>query len=155
MSFVRPDTADLHLKWTVPYEAGDLKAIGKRNGEVILEQEISTAGAPTQIKLTADREAIAADGRDVVHLMVQVLDEQNYPVPTADDLIIFDVQGPGRIIGVDNGNPVSHESFQSNQRAVFNGLCLAIIQSTTASGTLRVTASAPGLKAGSVTVKVF
>jgi beta-galactosidase len=152
MSFVRPTTADLHLRWTVPYEPGVLKAIGKRNGEVICEQEVVTAGPAAQVKLVADREAIAADGHDVVHLTVQVLDAQGHPVPTAGDLITFDVQGPGRIIGVDNGDPVSHEPFQADQRRAFNGLCLAIVQSTTTPGTLQITASAPGLVAGSAIV---
>ena len=76
------------------------------------------------------------------------------PVPTAEDLITFDVQGPGRIIGVDNGNPVSHEPFQSNQRKVFNGLCLAIIQSNSTPGTLNITARAPGLASGTLAVQV-
>jgi beta-galactosidase len=152
-SFVRPTTADLHLRWTVPYEAGTLKAIGKRNGEVVRECEIVTAGAPAQIRLNADRETIDADGQDVVHLTVEILDDRGHLVPDADDRIAFDLHGPGWIIGVDNGNPVSHEPFQSNQRRAFHGLCLAIVQSTTTAGTLQITASAPGLEADSVTVQ--
>ena len=153
LSFVRPSTADLHARWTVPYEPGVLKAAGKRGGVVVCEHEIITAGPAAHIKLTADRDEIAADGRDVVHLTVQVLDAQGHPVPAADVLITFDVRGPGHIIGVDNGNPVSHEPFRSNQRRVFNGLCLAIVQSTVEAGQITVTASAPGLEAGHVIVQ--
>ncbi|MGC9349309.1 MAG: sugar-binding domain-containing protein, partial [Anaerolineae bacterium] len=138
-----------------PYEPGVLKAVGKRDGEVVREQEIVTAGAPARVKVIADRERIAADGRDVVHLTAQILDAEGHPVPTADDLITFDVQGPGRLIGVDNGNPISHEPFQANKRRAFNGLCLAIVQSTRAPGTLRVTASAPGLAADTVRVEAL
>ena len=129
-----------------------LKAIGKRDGEIVLEQEIVTAGAPAQIKLKADRDVISANGSDVVHLTVQVLDAHGIPVPNADNVITFNVKGPGRIIGVDNGNPVSHEPFQSNQRQVFNGLCLAIIQSMTTAGTLQITANSPGLTGGSIAI---
>jgi beta-galactosidase len=153
-SFVHPSTADLHLRWTVPYEPGVLKAVGKRDGQVVCEQEVITTGAPAQVKLVADRERIAADGRDLVHLTVQILDEQGHVVPTADDLVTFEVRGPGQIIGVDNGNPVSHEPFQANQRRAFNGLCLAVVQSTTAAGTIEVAASAPGLEASRVAVQV-
>jgi beta-galactosidase len=74
-------------------------------------------------------------------------------VPAADDLITFDVQGPGQIIGVDNGNLVSHEPFQSNQRQAFSKLCLAIVRSTTAPGTLKVTARAEGLAPGTAAVQ--
>ncbi len=150
MAFARPFSADLHLRWTVPYAPGMLKAVGKRGHEVVCEQEIFTAGPATQIKLSADREAIAADGRDVVHLTVQILDAEGHPVPTANDLVTFDVQGPARLIGVDNGNPVSHASFQAEKRRAFNGLCLAIVQSTRQAGDIHVTASAPGLVAGEV-----
>jgi beta-galactosidase len=150
---VRPTTADLHMSWAVPYAPGTLKAVGTREGEVVCTREIVTAGPPARIDLSADRETIVADGRDVVHLQVRVLDVEGHPVPTADDLITFDVRGPGRILGVDNGNPLSHESFQSNQRRAFNGLCLAIVQSTAEPGTIEVTASASGLEAGYVTVQ--
>jgi beta-galactosidase len=152
-SFARPATADLHLRWTVPYEPGVLKAVGMRDGKVACTQEIATAGAPARIDLTADRTIIAADGRDVAHLTVRVRDAEDHLVPDADDQIAFDVQGPARIIGVDNGDPASHEPFRSNQRRVFHGLCLAIVQSTTEPGQIEVTATAPGLTAGHITIQ--
>jgi beta-galactosidase len=150
--FLRPTTANLHLRWTVPYEPGVLAAVGMRDGAAVCRHEIATAGAPERTDLSADRVAIAADGRDVVHLAVRVLDRQGHLVPDADDPIAFDVQGPGRLIGVDNGDPLSHESFQSNQRAAFHGLCLAIIQSTCEPGPIQVTARAPGLAPGHATI---
>jgi beta-galactosidase len=146
-SRVRPTTADLHLSWTVPYQPGTLKAVGRRDGEVVCVQEIHTAGPAAAIELSADRATVAADGRDVVHLTVRILDADGHPVPDADDLIAFDVEGQGRLIGADNGDPLSHESFQSNKRHSFHGLCLAIVQSTGQSGPIEVTASAPGLAA--------
>jgi beta-galactosidase len=152
-SFVRPSTADLHLSWTVPYQPGVLKAVGVRSGEVVCIQELVTAGPPAQISLTADREVVAADGRDVVHVTVRMLDAQGNPVPAADDQVTFDVQGPGRIIGVDNGDPESHEMFQATTRRAFNGLCLAIVQSTAIPGTIEVSARVPGLASNSVTVR--
>jgi beta-galactosidase len=79
-------------------------------------QQCWTAGPAARIKLTADREAIAAGGHDRAHLTVQVIDAEGYPVLTADSLITLDMQGSRRIIGVGNGNPVSHEPFQSDQR---------------------------------------
>ncbi len=148
----RPTTADLHARWTVPYEPGVLRAVGKRRGEVMCVCERITAGPAAQVRLTADRKAIAADGRDVVHLTVQIFDAQGNLAPTADHMITLYVRGPGRIIGMDNGNPVSHEPFQAEQRQAFNGLCLAIVQSTGAAGEIAVTANAPGLQADSVTL---
>jgi beta-galactosidase len=145
-------TADLHLAWTVPYEPGTLKAVGTKDGKVVATCEVSTAGEPAAIGLTVDREVIAADRRDVTHVTVQILDQKGRLVPAADNEVIFAVEGEGRIIGVDNGNPQSHEDFKGSRRKAFNGLCLAIVQSTGKPGQIRVVATSPGLKAGSATI---
>jgi beta-galactosidase len=143
-------TSDLHLSWTAPYQAGTLKAVGSRDGKVVATAEIATAGDPAAIDLTVDRETLAANRRDVAHVVVRILDAQGRVVPTADNEIAFEIQGQGKIIGLDNGNPVSHESYKGTHRKAFNGLCLAIVQSTATPGRIRLSASAPGIKAASV-----
>src|SRR3974390_824367 len=35
-------TADLHLAWDVPYEPGTLKAVGRKNGQILCQEEIRT-----------------------------------------------------------------------------------------------------------------
>jgi beta-galactosidase len=142
-------TSDLHLSWTVPYQAGTLKAVGTRDGKVVATAEIVTAGDPAAIDLAVDREILAANRRDVAHAVVRILDAQGRVVPTADNEIDFEIQGEGKIIGLDNGNPVSHESYKGTRRKAFNGLCLAIIQSTARPGQIRLSASTPGIKAAS------
>jgi beta-galactosidase len=145
-------TSDLHLTWTVPYEPGTLKAVGVKEGKVVLEVEVSTTGEPAAVELSVDREAIAADRRDVAHFTVRVLDEQGRVVPLANNEVAFEIQGEGRIIGVDNGDPASHEDFKGSRRKAFNGLCLAIVQSTAKPGRIQLTATSPGLKSSSVTI---
>jgi beta-galactosidase len=145
-------TADLHLSWDVPYEPGVLKAVGTKDGKVVATVEISTTGEPAALGLSVDRESIAADRRDVAHIAVQTLDEQGRMAPGADNEVAFEVEGEGKLIGVDNGNPQSHEDYKGNRRKAFNGLCLAIVQSTGKPGQIRVTASSPGLKPASVTI---
>jgi beta-galactosidase len=145
-------TGDLHLAWTVPYEPGTLKAVGTKDGKVVATVEVMTAGEPTEIGLSVDREVIAADRRDVAHVTVQLLDEQGRLAPAADNEVAFEIQGEGRIIGVDSGNPLSHEDFKGNRRRAFDGLCLAILQSTAKPGPIRLTATSPGLKSSSTTI---
>jgi beta-galactosidase len=155
-SYARPQvfatTADLHLSWDVPYEPGVLKAIGYREGKPVTEAVIRTAGAPAQIALFADREALRAGAREVAHITVEVRDANGTVVPDADNAITFDVQGDGRLLGVDNGDPFSHDSYQGNTRKAFHGLALALIQAGANGGEIHVTAAAPGLKAGAVVV---
>ena len=145
-------TANLHLSWDVPYEPGTLKAVGMKDGKVATTLEVSTTGEPAALALLADRQVIATDRRDVAHLTVQIVDENLRVVPIADNEVMFAVEGEGVLIGADNGNPRSHEGFKSNRRKAFNGLCLAIVQSTARAGQIRVTASSPSLKSGSVTL---
>jgi beta-galactosidase len=91
----------------------------------------------------------------VAILKVEVLDAKGRLVPRADNLVSFAATGPGQVIGVGNGNPTSHESDVASQRKAFNGLAQAIVRTRRGqAGELRVTASAPGLKASTVSVTV-
>jgi beta-galactosidase len=145
-------TADLHLTWDVPYEPGALKAVGVKDGKIVSTVEVSTTGEPAAVGLSADREVIFADKRDVAHLTVQILDSRGRIVPIADNEVTFEVGGEGSLIGVDNGNPESHEDYKSKRRKAFNGLCLAIVQSTAKPGQVQVTVSSPALKSASVII---
>jgi beta-galactosidase len=146
-------TSDLHLAWDVPWEPGTLKAVGMKGGKVAAEVEISTTGDPAAIELSVDRDAIRADRRDVAHVTAKVLDTQGRLHPDADSEVMFDVQGEGRLIGVDNGDMQNMAAdFNGKVGKAFHGMCLAIVQSTAKAGQIRVIATSQGLKPGSVTV---
>jgi beta-galactosidase len=138
-------TADLHLAWDVPYMPGLLKATGMRNGEIVSTAEVRTTGDAAAIRLTADRSRIAADRRDVAHVKVEIVDAGGLPVPDADADIEFSLSGRGKIIGVDNGRPDSHESYQGSRRKAFNGLALVLLQSSGMAGHMVLKAAAPAL----------
>ncbi|MEA2069334.1 MAG: glycoside hydrolase family 2 TIM barrel-domain containing protein, partial [Verrucomicrobiota bacterium] len=113
------------LRWDdVVYQPGELKVVAYKNGKKWVEGEMKTTGAASQVSLTADRPSIAADGSDLSFITVQVSDKEGLMVPRSDHLIRFRISGPGEVIAVGSGNPVSHESFQALERKVFNGLCL-------------------------------
>ena len=138
-------TADLHLAWDVPYAPGTLSATGVKDGKVVQTTTVNTTGNAAKLGLTVDRGHIRTAPDDVAHVTVQVLDEKGLIVPTADDEITFTVKGEGRILGVDNGQPDSHESYQGDRRKAFNGLALVILQSMGRPGTMTLSASAPSL----------
>ncbi|MGH7952173.1 MAG: beta-galactosidase GalA, partial [Limisphaerales bacterium] len=99
-----------HLQWNVKYEPGTLSAKGyNADGNVIAETKVETTGAPTGIQLTPDRATIHADGEDCSVVTVAVTDSQGRIVPTANNLVHFAISGPGKIIGVGNGDAICHE----------------------------------------------
>ncbi len=99
-----------HLSWDVSYSPGILSAVGYKDGSKILANKVSTTGQPAAIKMSADRNSIEADGKDIAVITVSVEDADGLTVPTASNEIYFEVEGPGKIIGVGNGDPSSHEA---------------------------------------------
>jgi beta-galactosidase len=145
-------TLDLHLRWTVPFQTGTLKVVGYKDGKAVVTEEITTTGQPAAVVLSADSLALAADCRDVAHVTAAVVDAQGRVVPVADNEIFFGINGRGKLIGLDNGNPASLEDYKGNRRKAFNGMCLAIVQSTVEAGRIQLTASSPGLKSDNVII---
>jgi beta-galactosidase len=111
-----------------------------------------TTGPAAKLVLTADRKELSADGEDVAMFAVEVQDAQGRAVPIADNQVNFRASGEGKVIGVGNGDPTSHESDKGSSRKAFNGLCMALVQSTKTAGNITVEASSPGLTAASVTI---
>ena len=143
--YVVPTTSDLHLSWDVPYEPGTLKVIGKKGGKTVSE-EVHTTSRSASIRLSADRINLTADSHEIVNIKAEIIDENGWVVPDANNLIEFKVEGEGVLIGTDNGNPMDKTQMKSKQRNAFNGLALAVIQSTEKSGTIRITAMSADLK---------
>jgi len=129
-----------HLAWQVKYEPGVIEARGMKNGKVVMTTRRETTGAPQTIRLSTDRNEIAADGEDIALVRVEVLDSAGRPVPTADNLIHFRITGQGALLGVGNGNPNCQESDKAPLRSLFNGLAQVIVQATRAPGAIVIEA---------------
>lgn len=143
---------ELHLMWRVPYAPGELRAVSRTNGKDVLTKVVRTAGKPARLVLTPDRKTIDANGDDLSFVSVQVVDEAGVVVPDATNLVQFRLTGNGTLAGVDNGNPISHESFKDTKRKAFNGLCLAVLRAGQQAGITTLTATAPGLTSASVEI---
>ena len=144
---------DPHLWWRVHYEPGEIRAVGTQADGETLTKAVKTAGEPAALQLTADRNAIQADGQDLSFVTITVLDADGTIVPKADNLIQFEISGPGVIAGVDNGHQISHEPFKADYRKAFNGQCLAVIQSTGEKGEIELIAASDGMDAVSLGIQ--
>ena len=140
--------------WRVPFEPGTLRAVGRNGAEPVATDELRTAGPPAKIVLAADQDMLSRSWDDVAYVSATVTDAAGVPIPDAADLVTFQVAGPATIAAVDNGDLSSHEPFQATQRHAFGGRCVAILKATASSGQITLTASAPGLAAASVALRV-
>jgi beta-galactosidase len=146
-------TSNLHLDWDVVYQSGTLEAVGSRNGQVVTTVKLGTTGAPVALRLTADYDRITTSRDDAAHVTIEIVDANGQVVPTANDKVTFAIEGPGRILGLDNGQPDSHESYQGTERRVFHGIALAILQGT-GTGTMLLSASSGSLTGARISVAV-
>jgi beta-galactosidase len=124
------------LMWdNVIYEPGEIKVVAYDNdNNVVAEQVIRTAGETYTLKLTADRNKIKSDGKDLSFVTVEVLDKNGNLCPKADNLLFFDVSGAGKLKAVCNGDPVDQTSFVSKYMRTSNGKMVVTLESETKSG---------------------
>jgi len=143
-----------HLEWNVPYEPGVLLARGFKGGVPAMESSVETAGSPKSLVAELSGLRVLADGKDVSVLNVKAVDEAGRLCPHACDKASFEVSGPGRLIGVGNGDPSCHEPDKASSRSLFGGRCQAIVQSLPGlPGKIRVEVSAPGLESFSAEIE--
>lgn len=146
---------EYRLRWdSVKYQPGTLKAVAYKNGNKWAEETISTTGKATQLKLTADRKTIQADGVDLSFITVSVNDLNGKSVPDAENKINFSLEGAGQLLATDNGDPADLTSFSSKERKAYSGLALVIIRSFDKKpGSIKLTVTSPGLQSATIEIK--
>ena len=148
----KKDSHEYHLMWRVKFEPGEVKAVARKDGKVVADKVIRTAGAPAALSLTADRTHFGKNpnGDNLAFISVEVVDKDGNLCPRAEDQIFFDVEG-GRIVGTDNGNPVSMERFKEPKRKAFNGKCLVVV--ATDGGDVKLKARGYQLQGGEILIR--
>jgi len=141
---------DSPRNWDVPFASGTIRAIASNGSQVVATDELRTAGPAAQIVLTADRNRIKTDPEDISTVTVTVADANGVIVPTANNLITFNLNGPGIIAAVDNGDNASHELFQAKERHAYQGTCIAMIKARGSAGRITLTATSTGLRPASI-----
>ena len=148
----KKDSHEYHLMWRVKFEPGEVKAVARKDGKVVADKVIRTAGPPAALRLTADRTHFGKNpnGDNLAFISVEVVDKDGNLCPRAEDQIFFDVEG-GRIVGTDNGNPVSMERFKEPKRKAFNGKCLVVV--ATDGGDVKLKARGYQLQGGEILIR--
>ena len=139
--------------WSVVFEPGTLTAFGYREGKKSAEYTVKTAGAPVRLIAEPHRMHIKNDGYDAVAVNVCAVDGEGNVCPDADMQVAFRVTG-GKVLGVGNGNPQSHEPDYALTRKLYHSRCQAIVACEPGADALKIEASSSGLEPGLVTMEV-
>ena len=136
------------LMWMdTKYEPGTLKVVAyDKEGNAVAEEEVHTAGKPHHIELSADRNQLTADGKDLSFINVRVVDKNGNLCPDDARQIQFKVRCAGAYRAAANGNSASLELFHLPEMKLFSGQLTAIVQTAEEPGTIYFEASAPGVK---------
>lgn len=138
--------------YTVAYAAGTLVANGYDASGNLIAQDIQyTAGTPAKLALSSDKTAVSTASDDLVYITCDVRDKNGTLCPNADNSVTFTVVG-GTIIGTDNGHGANVEKLSGSTHAAFSGKCLCVVKHDRASGAMKITATANGLTAGTISV---
>ena len=138
--------------YTVAYAAGTLVANGYDASGTLIAQDIQyTAGTPAKLALSSDKTAVSTASDDLVYITCDVQDKNGTLCPSADNSVTFTVVG-GTIIGTDNGHGANVEKLSGSSHSAFSGKCLCVVKHDGTSGTMKITATANGLTAGTISV---
>jgi beta-galactosidase len=148
------ETQDLYLSWDVVYIKGSLKAIAKKDGKILCEDEVKTSEFPAKIVLNRDISSVAAGTNTLIYITASVTDLNGTIYPDADNNINFKIKGPGEIIATGNGNEINHAFFNAKDCRAFHGKCLAIIRAGNAPGTINLSASSKMLESAGIQIDV-
>ena len=141
--------------WQIPYQVGTLKAVGyDENNTVIAEDEVSSFGDVTQLKISADKTNISGDGVDLVFLEINGLDAAGRNVENANNEIVVSVAGSGQLVGLDNGDSTDYRSYKGHTKRLFSGKLIAMVAATAPSGQIEITVMSPEVKAAQIIISV-
>ncbi|MBP5152343.1 MAG: DUF4982 domain-containing protein [Lachnospiraceae bacterium] len=138
---------ELKAHWQVPYSPGELKAVATDlDGITLATDTVRSFGDPVRLKALPDKETLIANGEDLSFVEIFSEDEAGTLVANARNRVKVSVSGPGRLVGLDNGDSTDYDEYKGDSRRMFSGKLLAIIASTGEPGSIKVRFDSLGLK---------
>ena len=148
------DFVNRTISWDVPFEKGALKAIAKNNGQAVAEYELKTTGSPVKIVAVCNEKIMKADRNDLAHIFVTLCDEEGNPVYTAGNEIICEIEGPVRLLGMEDSNPANTEDYKDNKQHAYHGKLLIYMQALDNPGTATIKLTSENLGEATVVINV-
>lgn len=152
----KPTTREQEFKAVipVPYAPGTLRIAGVENGREVESRTLETAGKAARIRLSADRTTMAADGQSLTYVNVEITDKSGRPMPIADNLLQFELEGPATLLATCSGDLKDCVPYTSPERKAWKGRAMAVVKSGKTPGEVTLTVKGKGLKKASVSLNV-
>jgi len=151
----KPMTNDLQIIWKVPYTKGMLKVVAKNKGYEVISKIYQTAGEPYTVRIQLDQDRILANQKAIIHAEILIIDKNGIEVPNANNLLTFELEGAGKLIGLENGDIIDLSPHKVNYRKAFNGKCLGIIQSNGLQGDIKLKIKSKGLVSQTMNITAY
>jgi beta-galactosidase len=133
------------INWNVPFEKGTLKAVAKINGKTVADYELKTTGKPVKIVVSCKETTLKADRNSLAHIFVSLCDEAGNAVYQANNEVTCEIDGPARLLGMEDSNPSNTENYKDNRQHAFHGKLLIYLQSMDSTGEATIVFTSPGL----------
>ncbi|MDR1981315.1 MAG: DUF4982 domain-containing protein [Tannerellaceae bacterium] len=142
------------ISWDIPFGSGKLEVIGlDGDGRESVRHAIRSSGQPYALVAVPGRTTLETD-RGLTRITLQIVDENGVPVILSDDEVTCTIDGPARLLGLENGNNEDMSNCRDAVCRVYNGRLTAYVQSGGESGEATVTFASPCLKAAEVKLNV-
>lgn len=142
------------ISWDVPFEKGTLKAIARNNGVLVASFELKSSGTPAAISAFCNEKSLKADNIDITHVFAEIRDSEGNTVYFANNEISCEIEGPARLLGMEDSNPSNTENYKDNKQHAFHGRLLIYLQAADKTGTVKIRLSSPGLKEYTMVIPV-
>ena len=147
------DTTSGIVHWDIPFRPGELKVEGcDASGKVLSEYTIKSSGRPYALSVSADKTVIS--GREVAHVVVEVLDEHGLVVKLADNQVTCEIEGPAQLLGLESSDNTDTGDYTDNRHRVYHGRLLAYISKGAGEGDAVLKFTSPLLESTELKISV-
>ena len=142
------------VRFETEYKPGKVEAVSFCDGKEISRDVLVTAEAPAEIRLTANKQEMKADGHDLIYVEIEILDANGNLVPDAELNLKAELTGDAVLAGFGSGNPITEDDYTDDMTASYRGRAMAILRSDYSKGEAQLVISSDTLKSETITFKI-
>lgn len=142
------------VRFETEYKPGKVEAVSFRDDKEISRDVLVTAEAPAEIRLTANKQEMKADGHDLIYVEIEILDANGNLVPDAELNLKAELTGDAVLAGFGSGNPITEDDYTDDMTASYRGRAMAILRSDYSKGEAQLVISSDTLKSETITFRI-